>query len=104
MSGPSWVTCTGEAKPHSSMAQPPDRSRERHKTRSIGVRVRATGTPRCAGYPRAIRRLIRQDRRETTDAIILTIGIEDLGLAAFGQRLLDRLQAEVHLHGDRHPP
>src|SRR5258708_1206193 len=31
-------------------------------------------------------------------------GINNLGLAAFGRRLLDRLQAEVHLHGDRHPP
>ena len=30
--------------------------------------------------------------------------IEDVGLAVAGQRLLDRLDAEVGLQRDRHPP
>src|SRR5215217_8804526 len=32
------------------------------------------------------------------------IGVEDLGLAMPGERLLQSLDAEGRLHGDRHPP
>jgi hypothetical protein len=43
-------------------------------------------------------------RRPLESALAALIGIENLGSRVFGKRLLDRLKAEIDLHGNRQPP
>jgi hypothetical protein len=48
--------------------------------------------------------LPRRDRRELADAVILTIGIEDLGLAEPGERFAEGIDAEPRRQGVRQTP
>lgn len=48
--------------------------------------------------------LLQQIGEGHTGELAALIRVEDLGLAVFGQSLLDSLDAECRVHGDREPP